>query len=56
MRPKSWRCLRSPRFPLTQPWFLGLANIRGNLYSVVDLAGFLGRETVVPHGTSGQAG
>jgi len=41
--------------PLTQPCFLGLANIRGNLYSVVDLAGFLGRETVVPHGTSGQA-
>jgi hypothetical protein len=41
--------------PLTQRWFLGLANIRGNLYSVVDLAGFLGRETVVPHGTSGQA-
>ena len=41
--------------PLTQPWFLGLANIRGNLYSVVDLAGFLGRETVVPHGTSGQS-
>ena len=24
--------------PLTQPWFLGLANVRGNLYSVVDLA------------------
>src|SRR6187549_617631 len=41
--------------PLTQRWFLGLANIRGNLYSVVDLAGFLGRETVVPHGTSGQS-
>src|SRR4030095_16096002 len=41
--------------PLTQRWFLGLTNIRGNLYSVVDLAGFLGRETVVPHGTSGQS-
>ena len=41
--------------PLTQPWFLGLANIRGNLYSVVDFAGFLGRETVVPHGTGGQS-
>ena len=41
--------------PLTQPWFLGLANIRGNLYSVVDLARFLGREGVVPHGGGGQS-
>jgi twitching motility protein PilI len=40
---------------LTQPWFLGLANIRGNLYSVVDFAGFLGRGAVVPHGTGGQS-
>jgi twitching motility protein PilI len=28
--------------PLTQDWFLGLTNIRGNLISVVDLARFLG--------------
>jgi twitching motility protein PilI len=28
--------------PLTKPWFLGLANIRGNLFSVIDFAGFLG--------------
>ena len=28
--------------PLTKPWFLGIANIRGNLYGVVDFAGFLG--------------
>jgi twitching motility protein PilI len=28
--------------PLTQPWFRGLTNIRGNLYSVVDLARFQG--------------
>ncbi len=41
--------------PLTQPWFLGLANIRGNLYSVVDFAGFIGREAVIPHGTGGQS-
>jgi twitching motility protein PilI len=41
--------------PLTRPWFLGLANVRGNLYSVVDLAGFLGRETIIPHGTGGQS-
>ena len=29
--------------PLTKPWFRGLANIRGNLFSVIDFAGFLGR-------------
>jgi len=28
--------------PLTQPWFLGLTNIRGNLVSVVDFAHFRG--------------
>ncbi len=27
--------------PLTQPWYLGLANIRGNLVSIIDLARFL---------------
>lgn len=32
------------RVPLTQAWFLGLANIRGSLFSVVDFAGFLGKE------------
>lgn len=30
------------RVPLTQPWFLGLANVRGNLYGVTDLAVYLG--------------
>lgn len=30
------------RVPLARPWFKGVANIRGNLYSVVDLAAFLG--------------
>jgi len=30
------------RVPLTQPWFLGLTNIRGNLISIVDFAHFLG--------------
>jgi twitching motility protein PilI len=30
--------------PLTKPWFLGVANIRGNLFSVVDFARFLGRD------------
>jgi twitching motility protein PilI len=29
--------------PLTQDWFLGLANIRGNLISVIDFARFQGQ-------------
>ena len=29
--------------PLTRPWYLGVSNIRGNLYSVVDFALFLSR-------------
>ncbi len=28
--------------PLTQPWFMGVANIRGNLYSITDLTAFKG--------------
>ena len=28
--------------PLTKPWFLGVANVRGNLYSVADFARFIG--------------
>jgi twitching motility protein PilI len=27
--------------PYTQPWFLGVSNLRGGLYGVVDLAGFV---------------
>jgi twitching motility protein PilI len=30
--------------PLTQPWYLGLANIRGSLVGVVDLARFFGHD------------
>src|SRR5512134_3465834 len=30
--------------PLTKPWFRGLANIRGNLFSVIDLAAYQGGE------------
>ncbi|HET6802550.1 MAG: chemotaxis protein CheW [Betaproteobacteria bacterium] len=33
--------------PLTQAWFLGLANIRGNLFSVIDFPAFLGHPAVV---------
>ena len=32
--------------PLTRPWFRGVANVRGNLYSVVDFPAFLGRHAV----------
>ena len=30
--------------PLTKPWFLGVANIRGNLYTVIDFARFIGAD------------
>jgi len=33
--------------PLTRPWFRGVANIRGKLYSVVDFPAFLGGAAVV---------
>jgi twitching motility protein PilI len=39
--------------PLTKHWFLGLANIRGSLYSIVDFAGFLGQEEAPPHAAGG---
>jgi twitching motility protein PilI len=32
--------------PLTRAWFLGLANIRGNLFSVIDFPAFLGHAPV----------
>jgi twitching motility protein PilI len=31
------------KVPMTREWFLGVANIRGNLFSVVDFAGFMGQ-------------
>ena len=30
--------------PLTQPWFRGVANVRGNLYGVLDFSAFQGGE------------
>lgn len=33
--------------PLTKSWFLGAANVRGNLYNVTDLAQFLGMPPTV---------
>lgn len=34
--------------PLTRPWFAGVANVRGALYSVVDFAVFCG-QAATPH-------
>lgn len=28
--------------PLTHPWFCGVANVRGNLFSIIDLSAYLG--------------
>jgi len=30
------------KVPLTHNWFMGMANVRGNLYALTDLASFLG--------------
>jgi twitching motility protein PilI len=32
--------------PRTQSWFRGVANVRGNLYSMVDFAAYQGREAI----------
>lgn len=37
--------------PSTQPWFCGVANVRGNLYSVTDMAAFLGGEATPRDGS-----
>ncbi len=37
--------------PLTRPWFVGIANIRGNLFAVSDFSAFQGREAT-PHNSS----
>lgn len=38
--------LKLAHVPLTQPWFLGLANVRGNLYGITDLGVYLGGDPV----------
>ena len=38
----------------TAPWFLGIANLRGGLHGIVDLAGFLAR-SAPDRGTAGAA-
>jgi twitching motility protein PilI len=37
--------------PLTQPWYLGLANVRGSLLGVVDLARYLDPQAQPTPGT-----
>lgn len=38
------------RLPHTRPWLLGVANLRGQVVTVVDLAGYLGLPAVaLPH-------
>jgi len=36
---------RLTHVPLTQSWFLGLANVRGNLYGITDLGAYLGKDS-----------
>ena len=36
--------------PLTQPWYRGLANVRGTLYGVIDFARFNGQPPTVAAG------
>jgi len=38
--------------PFTKRWYRGVANVRGNLYSVVDLAAFMGQADVLRDGRS----
>ena len=38
--------------PFTKPWYCGVANVRGNLYGVVDMAVFMGHAEVQHDGRS----
>lgn len=42
------RVMPVTKVPLTKDWYLGLANVRGNLVGVVDLQRFLGGPLQVP--------
>ena len=41
--------------PYTQAWFLGVANLRGGLYGVVDLASYVGGQAPVQRSDAGRA-
>lgn len=38
--------------PLTKHWFVGLSNIRGNLYAVTDFSAFQGKEATPQNSSS----
>lgn len=38
--------------PLTKPWFVGIANIRGSLYSVADFSAYQGKEPTPQNASS----
>lgn len=38
--------------PLTKPWYRGVANVRGNLYSIVDFGSYNGGEAISQEGQS----
>ena len=38
--------------PLTKSWFVGIANIRGNLYSVADFSAFQGKDATPQNASS----
>ena len=40
--------------PHTQPWFMGVANLRGGLHGVVDLAAFLGLRAPIAFDSLGE--
>jgi twitching motility protein PilI len=50
--PMSQLAGRITAVPLTRPWYRGLANVRGKLVSVVDLALFAGGIAAVPSAAS----
>ncbi len=41
------------KVPLTKPWYCGVANVRGNLYSIVDLSVYTGGAPI-PHEGQGR--
>lgn len=40
------------RVPLTKPWYCGVANVRGNLYSIVDFGVYMGGAAIPREGQS----
>ena len=38
--------------PLTRPWYRGVANVRGNIYSITDLAAFMQQGETAPDAQS----